>query len=435
MLGLARLFTARPRPGPAPAPSPASSREVRRAVVACQRLLAVRGEVSGARIAAEVLSAYRGMDAVARFAFLDALAREFSPDATSALQAAEAYRTDPSPRHLIRLQQAVEPPRQELFRRLNVVPGATALLVDIRDQLLAELSRRPDWEPVAEDLRHLFTSWFNCGFLVLRRIDWNSSATVLEKLIRYEAVHPIQGFPDLRRRLGADRRCYAFFHPAMPDEPVVFVEIALVRGMSGKVQPLLDPEEKVADPVTADSATFYSITNCQEGLRGVPLGSFLIKQVVQALKEEFPKLRRFATLSPIPGFAGWLKTQPLYETLAANLSRVDWFREPLLADQLAEILIPACAQYLLHVKRGKEPRDPVARFHLRNGARLERLNWLADLSPSGLQSSFGMMVNYVYDPVAIEKNHERYADGLEVAVSARLQRLAGSSQLSRKSAR
>jgi len=419
MLNFGRWFSA--------APAAALPRDVHRSVLSCHRLLTARGEVSGALIASEVLSSYRSMDNAARCAFLDALAGEFSPSATSSFEAAEAYRADPSPRNLIVLQEAVRAPREELFRRLNVAPGATQVLVDLRGHLLEGLAEKPEWEPASEDLRRLFTSWFNSGFLALRRIDWSSAATLLEKLIRYEAVHPIEGFPGLRRRLGADRRCYAFFHPAMADEPIVFVEVALVRGMSASVRPLIDPLEPVSDPATADCAMFYSITNCQVGLRGVPFGSFLIKQVVETLKLELPKLRRFATLSPVPGFAEWVKVQPIFQRFAPrvqqNLQQRGWFEDPVVAAEMEPVLAPLCAHYLVRVKKRKEPADPVARFHLRNGARLERVNWLGDTSETGLNSSFGIMVNYIYDLDDIERNHERYADGYKIAVSPRVEGL------------
>ena len=269
--------------------------------------------------------------------------------------------------------------------------------------LLRKLDQNPHWEPVADDLEHLLIAWFNRGFLELRRIDWRTSALVLEKLIRYEAVHEIHGWNDLRRRLEADRRCYAFFHPALPDEPIIFIEVALTHGMSDKVQPLLDPDSPVLPPEAADCAMFYSITNCQEGLRGVPFGSFLIKQVVEDLGREFPRIRKFATVSPVPGFREWLAANPELAALQGQAGATHWWENKKLSEELRAGTGSLCARYLLQAKHRREPLDPVARFHLRNGARLERINWLGDISAVGMQRSAGIMVNYFYRLSDLEK--------------------------------
>ncbi|MEO5924182.1 MAG: malonyl-CoA decarboxylase [Bryobacteraceae bacterium] len=401
-------------------------RTARRAISLCHSLLTERGEVSGARIAGQIFELYSAMTPASRLGFFDTLAQEFSPDPESVSAASEAYRKTPSPKTLAHLQHVVEPPRQELFRRLNRVPDATSMLVSLRHEVLLELPSHPELQPIVDDLGHLFASWFNRGFLTLQRIDWKSPADVLEKLIRYEAVHEIQGFPDLRRRLAADRRCYAFFHPAIPDEPIIFVEIALTRGVSSKVQPLLDPDAPVLDLTKANSAIFYSITNCHDGLRGVPFGSFLIKQVAEDLGLKLPRLYRFATLSPVPGFAAWLKTQPCYKGLAPLLANNDWVTDKQASRELEAALVPLCAHYLLQAKKGSEPHDPVARFHLRNGAKLDRINWLGDVSPSGLKNSFGLMVNYVYRLNRIEFNHERYTQTYKIAAESDIETLARS---------
>lgn len=252
----------------------------------CQSPLSERGEVSGARLATEVIQAYESLDGAARDALFDLLVTEFSPNPVELGRAADAYRADPSQANLVRLQAAVEPRRQELFRRFNMARGGTSVLVGMRRQLLKTLGAHPERAGVDADLTHLFKSWFNHGFLFLQRIEWRTSALVLERLIEYEAVHQIQGWRDLRRRLEADRRCYALFHPALPDEPLIFIEAALARGMPAKVQPLLNPEAAVVDPAGVDCAVFYSITNCQEGLRGVSFGNALIKQVADELQAE-----------------------------------------------------------------------------------------------------------------------------------------------------
>jgi malonyl-CoA decarboxylase len=387
-----------------------------------------RGEVSGARIAREALAAYQALDEKALAVFFDLLVKEFSPDPEEVGRVAEAYRQEPSQAKLVRLQRAVESPREELFRRLNVPAGGTGILVDMRRRLLKILPDQPHYAGIDADLGHLLSSWFNRGFLVLQRIDWRTPAIVLEKLIKYEAVHEIQGWPDLHRRLEADRRCYAFFHPALPDEPVIFIEVALTRGMSSRVQPLLDLESRVTDPTTANCAIFYSITNCQEGLRGVSFGNLLIKQVAEDLGREFPRLKTFATLSPIPGFRKWLggiaKEQPEVRALLARLDSGRWFDDHAVAADMQKQLVRLCAYYLVHAKQGRDPLDPVARFHLGNGARMERLNWLGDISEMGMRRSVGLMVNYVYRLDDVERNHEAYARERHIAAARRFEVLA-----------
>jgi len=405
-------------------------RAAARVTEACHRLLSERGEVSGARLASEILTSYENLDAAGRQSFFDLLLKEFSPDPVEVGQAGDAYRDDPSVETLARLQRAVESPRQELFRRLNMAPGGTRGLV----RLQADLMKAGGHVPITTDLGHLLTSWFNPGFLTLKRIDWHTSATILEKLIQYEAVHQIKGWEDLRRRLEADRRCYAFFHPALPDEPIIFVEVALTRGMSDKVQPLLDLSSSVVPPESADCAVFYSITNCQPGLRGVPFGSFLLKQVVEDLEREFHRIRRFATLSPVPGFRSWLSENAAEPAgavkftniadIVAKLDEPGWHENERLAAKLREGLVPLCAYYLLRAKRDKEPVDSVARFHLRNGARLERINWRGDTSKAGLERSAGIMVNYVYEVGNLERNHERYIWESRVAAASGIETLA-----------
>jgi malonyl-CoA decarboxylase len=410
-------------------PAPASIRKARATIALCQALLSERGEVSGARLASEVLAAYRSLDAEALEAFFDLLVDEFSPDRQRLFRAADQFRQDPSPTHLVQLQLAAESPRQELFRRCNLGPGGTGVLLDFRRRLLSTLKIHPERTGIDADLVHLFRSWFNRGFLVLQRIDWRTSALTLERIINYEAVHQIQGWADLRRRLEADRRCYAFFHPALPDEPLIFIEVALTKGMSGRVQPLLDAKAPVADPLQTDCAIFYSITNCQEGLRGVSFGNFLIKQVVEDLGREFPKLRTFATLSPLPGFQQWLHSEGrerMSPPLAALVDAGD-LRASLAAlsesSPLKTELLRLATWYLLKAKRAAAPLDPVARFHLANGASLERLNWMGDASDAGIQRSLGLMVNYVYRLDAVEENHEAYAKDHRIIASRAFERM------------
>ena len=401
-------------------------RRVQDLVALCQALLAESGEYASAALARDALAAYQGLDERAREDFFEVLARHYSPAPDAVARAAAAYQNDPSAGRLIELQAAVEPPRQELFRRLNMAPGGTATLVEMRKMLLKGLRAHPHWLVLDSDLMHLLRSWFNRGFLRLERIDWRTSAMVLEKLIQYEAVHAIRGWWDLRRRLEGDRRCFAFFHPQLPDEPIIFIEVALTRGMSANVQPLLDQRAPVASPLQADCAMFYSITNCQEGLRGISFGNLLIKQVAEDLKGEFPHLRRFATLSPIPGLRRWLEQAQLGAEDRELVSRLEdpaWHLGEI-PEALQKLLSRLCAYYLLHAKQGPEPLDPVARFHLGNGASLERLNWMGDSSEQGISRSAGMMVNYVYWLAELETNHERYFREHLIPASPVIEKLA-----------
>jgi len=409
-VGIARILglTARSR---ATAPS-SNPRSIRKLVSLCHILLSERAGGAGAHLATEALGIYQSLDQPRRRAFLDILNRDFSPNPDEVGRAADAYCSNPSSENLRQLQRVVEPPRQELFRRLNMAPDGTRALVHMRSEVLREMDGGADLDALAADLGHLLASWFNRGFLTLQRIDWRSSAALLQKLIDYEAVHQVHGWHDLRRRLEADRRCYAFFHSAMADEPLIFIEVALTRGMSDRVQPLLEPDSPVNDPEAADSAIFYSITNCQQGLRGVPFGSLLIKQVVEDLKKGLPRIRTFATLSPIPGFRKWLAGA----RADLDLTRLDL--------PMRRLLVPLCAHYLANEKRGSEPLDPVARFHLKNGARLDRINWLADTSAAGIRQSAGLMANYVYEIADLERNHELYARSGQVVCSRRVQALA-----------
>jgi malonyl-CoA decarboxylase len=393
-------------------------------------LISERGEASGAALARQAVAAYQGLDAGARMHFFQLLARDFSPDRELVLGAAQAYHRDPSPANLATLERVAEPPRQEVFRRMNMAPGGTATLLGLRRDLLAEAREHPELTVVDNDLTHLLGSWFNRGFLELRRIDWKTPAAILEKLIAYEAVHEIHGFPDLKRRLESDRRCFAFFHPALPDEPLIFVEVALVDEMPSEVAPILALESAVGDPRRARCAVFYSITSCQPGLKGVSFGNFLIKQVAADLRSELPNLKVFATLSPVPGLRAWARKALRERSDGAEL------RAQLLAlvDDPAAVPPPAlrepleglAAWYLTRTWVNGHAADPVARFHLGNGARLERVDWGADATPKGRSQSFGLMVNYVYDLDHVERNHEEYVNRHRAVASTVIERLAKS---------
>ena len=400
----------------------------------CRALLRTKGEASVVTLARRTLDAFARLDTEGRDAFFEFLRSELGAEPTALDAALERYRASPDPETAAALAAAAEPRRQELLRLMNTAPDGTRDILAMRVALLDALPRHPELKLVDDDFVHMLRSWFNRGFLDLHRIDWRTPALVLEKIIAYEAVHQILDWEDLRRRLESDRRCFGFFHPSLPDEPLIFVEVALCKGLAGSVTDLLFGE--VEPDVDADTAVFYSISNCQRGLAGVSFGNFLIKQVVRELAAENPGLRQFATLSPIPGFRKWLIGEAQEGRLpvgqggeAATLDGIetaDWRAEHAPGEHLRADLSRLCAHYLLGAKRGNHPLDAVARFHLRNGARLERINWKSDPSPSGLAQSAGMMVNYVYDEADVVANHEAYVNEGRVAHSRTIASLAGS---------
>ncbi|WP_232631239.1 malonyl-CoA decarboxylase [Methylobacterium sp. Leaf118] len=398
----------------------------------CDDLISRRGEASGVALARLILDRYAVLPQEERLVFLDLVAAEFGADHDAVEAAIAAYRSEPTRARLGVLHEAAEPRSQELIRRLNLARGGTLALVRMREDLFVLRRRLAEQGATAaaldaaasldRDFEHLFASWFNRGFLVLRHIDWSTPADILEKIIRYEAVHAIDDWDELRRRIEPpDRRCYAFFHPALLDEPLIFVEVALTGTIASAIQPILAHDREPVPVRAATTAIFYSISNCQKGLAGVTFGNFLIKQVVEDLAREIPTLKTFVTLSPVPGFRTWLDrerradapqglTQEDVETLRL-LERADWRDDKATCEAVRRAMLPAAAAYFLRAKneRGR-PLDPVARFHLGNGARLERLNFLGDISKKGLGQSYGLMVNYLYDLSAIEKNHETYAN-------------------------
>ncbi|MBK8176424.1 MAG: malonyl-CoA decarboxylase [Rhodospirillales bacterium] len=395
-------------------------------------LLSDRGEASGVALARDFLAAYRDLDGEAKTAFFAGLLSRFGPARDRLDQAIRSFQDDPSDNAAHALHEAAEPRRQELIRRLNLAGGGTAMLVAMREDLLRRLKGDPALGVVDTDFAHLFSSWFNRGFLVVKRIDWTMPAVVLEKIIQYEAVHEINGWRELRSRIDPpDRRCYAFFHPALVDEPLIFVQVALTRGIPDAIGPILDPSRQEASPDQADTAAFYSISNCQAGLQGISFGHFLIKQVVEELARDLPQIRTFVTLSPVPAFMSWLGKSGA-EVAASRLTAEDraalespkWFADKEVASSLKERLLPLAAHYFLRAKTARgEPVDPVARFHLRNGARLERINWLGDVSPKGLQQAAGLMVNYLYDRADIERNHEAFATSGTIVASPAVSQL------------
>lgn len=401
--------------------------------VACETLLSGRGEASGVALAREILNRWEALDEAARVEFLKSLGERFGPDLDRIDAAVARYQKDRNASTALHLHVAAEARRQELIRRLNLAPGGIEALVEMRELLLKHQSEHGDFALVDADFAHLFSSWFNRGFLVLRRIDWATPANILEKIIRYEAVHTIHDWDDLRRRLEPpDRRCFAFFHPQLTDDPLIFVEVALTKDAPAAIADLLTESRTPIAAAEATTAVFYSISNCQEGLRGISFGNFLIKQVVDELRRDLPRLERFVTLSPVPGFAGWLARErradaspaladPDKEALRA-LDEEGWHSEP--PDDLRKALLAAAAYYFLKARTASgKPVDPVARFHLGNGARLERLNFLGDLSTRALKQAHGLMVNYSYRLEDIEKNHELFVSKGQVAVAPEVRRL------------
>jgi malonyl-CoA decarboxylase len=409
------------------------------------------GEVSARARAAALGQTYLALPAEGRARFLNLLANEFDIDrvavAAACQRLAHARTDDEKFRIEQALRQALAPPRLKLLTQFNALPNGVKFLVDMRAELMTLARHDEALAALDQDLRHLLAGWFDEGFLEVRRITWDSPAALLEKLMFYEAVHEIRSWSDLKNRLEADRRCFAYFHPRMPDEPLIFVEVALVQGMADNVQSLLDETAPVGDPQTADTAIFYSISNCQPGLSGISFGAFLIKRVVDRLAAELPHLSRYATLSPLPGFHAWLDQRCLEEgddiltpverraidalpspptehVLTALLARPDWYEDLAVALALKAPLLRLAARYLVNEKtpRGRA-LDGVAHFHLSNGARLERINWLGDLSPKGLQQSAGLMINYLYRLQDIEENHEAYTGEGRVMASQSVLRL------------
>lgn len=431
------------------------------------------GEVSTRQRAAKLAQTYLGLDAAGQHAFLRLIALEFGPEPERVAQAHAVYQaavgTDGQWDAEADLRAAMRSSRLRILTQFAAIDHGVKFLVDMRADLLNFQDQDPVLKPLDRELQSRLAAWFDVGFLELSRITWQSPAALLEKLVQYEAVHAIQSWNDLKNRLDSDRRCYGFFHPRMPLEPLIFVEVALVNGLADNVQALLDEHAPVTDHHKASTAIFYSISNTQAGLRGISFGNFLIKRVVADLQRDFPHLKTFATLSPIPGLVRWVGKHP--EALAESFTPSDWKRlaaavakpQPALAMEpgllaaseqsypqglehpvlqgllgaeggwptsadvvqaLREPLLRLAAHYLLHARRGDGPADPVARFHLGNGARVEQLNWLADTSAKGLAQSWGLMVNYLYDPDRIESNLESFAAEGRIDATASIKRMA-----------
>jgi len=419
---------------------------LREKITAC--LVGRGGEVSARSRAAELGRGYLILNNKGKRRFLELLATEFDIDHDAINTTLVRHQQVEDPAELQKviqeLRNLLEPPRTKLLRQFNELQEGVKFLVDLRADLIPWAKTEPALQSLDQDVYRLLVSWFDIGFLDLRRITWNTSAAILEKMIEYEAVHAISSLKDLKNRLLEDRRCYAFFHPRMLDEPLIFVEVALVNGMSDNVLELLDVEAPIGDPQKADTAIFYSISNCQAGLAGVSFGNFLIKRVVADLANNHPNLKTFSTLSPIPGLLKWATSaaDPIelseQETSALAIATAQKDGQTVLQDiiqsprkhpeidikkDLEDVLKRLCARYLLEAKRGQQAYDRVAHFHLCNGAQIERINWAGDLSSAGVRQSAGIMVNYLYDLARIEKNHELYTGRGEITASPAVRRL------------
>lgn len=386
----------------------------------CQALLSEEGEVSGYTLAATLLDRYRSADEATRLDFFKYMNTHLDVDAARVADLAKVYADDPSPEAFRSLSEASEPRRQELLRRLNQPVGATRDLVEMRVDLLRFVKKHPELARTDFDFVHLLKSWFNRGFLVLEQITWATPAHILDKIVAYEAVHQISDLEDLRRRLApSDRRCFAFFHPSMPEEPLIFVELALTTGVPESIEGVLAENQSSILPEDATTAAFYSISNCQKGLAGISFGNLLIKQVVAELSLQLPGLKTFVTLSPIPRLVDWLTTQ-------VNDPEIG----PAATDALAgsttdDTLKRLAARYLLTARRADgKPLDPVARFHLGNGAEVHDIHARADLSDKGTAQSLTTMVNYRYDLARTGQNHEDFALRGKIAATRKVESLA-----------
>ena len=426
----------------------AKARNLSKANNAIKRLISERGESNAVSMADDVVNNYRKLAKDQHIPFFTYLFEKLNPQPDEVLKAAQNFAAESNARNYIRLQKVSESPRQEFFRRLNRASDGTAAVVQMRRDLLQLLEKKPELAAVDFDMRHLLSSWFNPGFLKMHRVDWKSPAEVLEKLIQHEAVHAIDGWDDLRRRLQPDRRCFAFFHPQLPSEPLIFVEVALLPEIPTVITPLVDKKAETVDQASQYKvAVFYSISNCEPGLRGVSMGNFLIKRVAEQLHAEFPAIKTFVTLSPIPGFMDWVSTGAILaedipaDRLKPNLKAAkeqalatlkldsqSWVEKlssgwhpDLSSEKEKEALLCLASIYLGLGSTGRNG-NPVAKFHLGNGAKLHLVNWAGDLSRKGLRQSAGLMVNYLYDLGSVEENHEKFANG-EIIYSRSVGRL------------
>ncbi|MFK5986439.1 MAG: malonyl-CoA decarboxylase family protein [Pseudomonadota bacterium] len=387
----------------------------------CEQIVAFNGDSANLLLAEQIMDKYQLLDKVGKLEFFECLLNNYDLDIAEIQTAINAYEQEQNYENFHSFVSYSEPKRQELLRRLNLASSGTRKLVKMREDLFSFIQLRAEFKKVDFDFQHLFRSWFNRGFLVMRPIDWNTPAHILEKVISYESVHEIGSWDELRSRLEPeDRKCFAFFHPSMLDDPLIFVEVALTHEISSSIEEVLNHNREIVPKDTANTAIFYSISNCHRGLKGVSFGTFLIKQVAQHLKQDCENLQYFCTLSPILGFTKWLKEQGQSDYIQVFQEKFEQHE----VDSLKEQTLTLLAKYFLEAKNHSgEPYDPVARFHLGNGAKLSRLNWCANMSPKGIVQSLGLMVNYLYDLDKVEANHEAYTVNKEIIVDSNIKQL------------
>ena len=398
----------------------------------CDDLISNKGAAFGITVARDITDLYQSLTLENKLLFFQKINEKYKPNHTKVAEAIETYQKTQNDKNLYRLFITSEGKRRELFKRMNMAPNGISTIVSLREDLLKVLDEHKDLKPLDDDLRELFKSWFNPGFLKLAKITWDTKAAVLEKIMKYERVHEIKDMDELKRRLGEDRRFFSYFHPALEDEPIIFVQVALTNGLGKSIQEITKP--RTEGDKNYDSATFYSISNCQEGLSRVTLGNFLIKRVVFEIQEELPNIKNFGTLSPIPGFRDWFSylEDNKIKNIIGNipLENIKFLKSPDLKPGDPRIvsnkdaLLKLVSHYLINEKNHKKlPVNDVCRFHLGNGAIIDDIIINANVSEVGLNRSFGVMVNYLYELKSIEKNHEDYINNKKVIVSDKVKKL------------
>ena len=398
----------------------------------CDDLISNKGAAFGITVARDITDLYQELTLENKLLFFQKINEKYKPNHTKVAEAIENYQKTQNDKNLYKLFITSEGKRRELFKRMNMAPNGISTIVSLREDLLKVLDEHKDLKPLDDDLRELFKSWFNPGFLKLAKITWDTKAAVLEKIMKYERVHEIKDMDELKRRLGEDRRFFSYFHPALEDEPIIFVQVALTNGLGKSIQEITKP--RTEGDKNYDSATFYSISNCQEGLSRVTLGNFLIKRVVFEIQEELPNIKNFGTLSPIPGFRDWFSylEDNKIKNIIGNIpiENIKFLKSPDLKPGDPRIvsnkdaLLKLVSHYLINEKNHKKlPVNDVCRFHLGNGAIIDDIIINANVSEVGLNRSFGIMVNYLYELKSIEKNHEDYINNKKVIVSDKVKKL------------
>ena len=397
----------------------------------CDDLISNKGAAFGITVARDITELYQTLSTDNKILFFKSINEKYRPSFTKVNEAIDVYKNSQNEKTLSDLFKVSEGKRRELFMRMNMAPNGTSIIVSLREDLLKILKENRDLVSLDEDLKHLFKSWFNPGFLKLKKITWDTKAAILEKIIKYERVHHMKDMNELKRRLGEDRRFFSYFHPALEDEPIIFVQVALTNGLGRSIQEIM--KQSSGDEKKYDTATFYSISNCQEGLSRVTLGNFLIKRVVYEIQEELPHIKNFGTLSPIPGFVDWFSylEESKIKNILGNIKNQDVMflksKDLKIGDKRIidnkEAIIKLVSHYIVNEKKSDGlPVNDVSRFHLGNGAIVEDIIINANISDIGFKRSFGVMVNYLYELRNIEKNHEEYMNKKKVILSDKLKK-------------